>query len=395
MKFHNHSCCRNTCGCNDNVTSAPGLGRVCGPNVNTEGIDFAPEENNLVYLDKVFSYNNSTACPILFDICTAGPMGNRFNVDLTMEEMDRCGCGCGCGCGDNNCVLDPDATFRVDSAVAFLDYIDTRPPGNIDRCQVTIDGEPVDAVNFINGRYMVSTAEVSTKIQRTRCLEAGLPTKTFFLLRDIGPFDVRLSFELEGVVNTNGRNCRFKAVFTMRDNAPDLSLPSGCPSSFAIPNLALPCTINGVAPDVFFQFGGVVKMVNPEICIHCSRRPLPGMECDCCDPCCTPPQCSIALSSNLVIEPSVQAEVIRPTLFCLKGCEAMLPCSPLGQEAEEECPDPFASPCSCGTRRASLPSSRDCNCEHEPRLRDSDDDWRCNTSRPTAFQFNGCNGCTW
>lgn len=413
MRFHHHPNQRSTCDRSDLVTCEPCLGRVCGSNNDLEGVDFTPEENNLVYLDKVFSYNKSTSCPIPFEFCTAGPLGNRFEVEFTMEDRGRRSGGC---C-DNSCVLEPDAVFRVDRAVAFLDYIDTRPPGQIDPCQVTLNGDPVDDVTFINGRYLVNTSGVLSKVQRTRCQDVGLPSKTFFLVRDVGPFDIRLSFEVEGVVNTNGKNCRFCAKFTMRDRAPDLCLPSCCPASFAVPNLALPCAINGIAPDVLFQFGGSVEMVNPEICVNCSRRPLPGMEEDCCNPCCTPSHCGIVLSANLVIEPSIQVESVRQTLFCVKGCEAMLPCSPVGTETgEEDCPDPFAPACSCGTSRPAALPSRDCDCENEDWFNEWEDDCQCNDHRrhgrpdgrpdhrqscncnssfPTSFQFNGCNGCTW
>ena len=46
----------------------PKLCSVCGPNVNTEDVLFSAREANLVYMDKVYSYNKATACPILHAI---------------------------------------------------------------------------------------------------------------------------------------------------------------------------------------------------------------------------------------------------------------------------------------------------------------------------------------
>ena len=42
-------------------SGGPKLCSVCGPNVNTEDVLFSAREANLVYMDKVYSYNKAEA----------------------------------------------------------------------------------------------------------------------------------------------------------------------------------------------------------------------------------------------------------------------------------------------------------------------------------------------
>lgn len=360
------------------------LGRICGTSIHTDDVDFTPSRSNLVYMDKVYSYNQATSCPILFHLDTGRTPAGTFHVDIDLSDPIRsrnCGASCGC-CG---CNLDPDAVFTVESGTATLDHIMTRPPDSIDPDQVTIDGFPADAVTFSNGLYTVDVSGLLSKIQKTRCKEAGLPTKHFFLLQGIGHWTIRATFTLRGTVNSNGKTCRFVATFELDDDAPGICVPPHCPSSFAIPDLALPCTANGIAPDINFQFGGKLKLINPQLCYSCIAPPQPAEEpatsCDCN----SSPFGRLALVTQLVLEPNIHAESVRRSLFCIRAREGQIPCSPAGTELSFEntdCPNPFAPDCPCDSTAA---ESAACNCENRPAAQ----------VRPSAFQFNGCNGCTW
>lgn len=335
------------------------LGNVCGTNIDTEGIDFTNEKSNLVYMDKVFCFTDATSCPLMFNLNTGGPNQNRFVTELTLEPQNCC-------CSP--CTLEPNAVFNIENSFVVVEYFNTRPPGNLSANQVSLDGYPVDSVDYSNGQYLAKTAGIGSMLQRERCMDAGLPTKAFFLINNVGPWDIRAKYVLEGTVNTGGRNCRFCCKISNADGTVNTQLPPSCGSSFAIPDLSLPCSINGIAPDIRFQFDAGVELVNPTLTLNGGGRcPKPSCGCGCgceCEPQCdrivdslgqnfgnnyNPNNLTLTLASKVAIEPTVHIEVVRQTLFCTNACEALIPCDGSVSAAEdEECVNPFLPDCSCG-----------------------------------------------
>lgn len=407
------------------------LGRTCGTNIDTEGIEFTNQEPNLMYIDKVFSFNEDTTCPILFNLNTGGQNANKYTTELFLE-----------GCGLIPCTLTSNAVFKIEKAFVVVEYFNTRPPGNISAPQVTLDGFPVDSVTYSNGQYTASTANVLPKIQKDQCLDRGLPTKSFFLITNGGPWDFRATYVLEGTVNTNGRNCCFRAEIKNAPDSGNTSLPNGSLSNFSIRNLSLPCSINGVAPDILFQFRAKINLVNPRLVVNCGSVPVSapieavdsviGSGSLCCCPCppCPAPinSCTVSLVTTLAVEPVVHVETVRRTLFCVNACEALQPCegslvAAEIEENEEDCliggidrPD-----CQCGNSNVRGVSAcrnqwiggvtvgtgtcEDCvwgrteghNCIPNRRNRnDCIGASECiRDKRRTAFQFHSCNGCSW
>jgi len=105
------------------------LGHTCGTNIDTEGIEFANKQPHLTYIDKVFSFNEDTSCPILFNLNT-GQNRDDFQVKLLLD---------GCDCSNEPCTLTRDAVFEIDNTFVVVEYFNTRPPGNINASQVTLD----------------------------------------------------------------------------------------------------------------------------------------------------------------------------------------------------------------------------------------------------------------
>ena len=451
------------------------LGCTCGTNIDTEDIEFTRQQPNLMYIDKVFSFNNDTASPILFNLNTGGQNTNNFITELTLD-----------GCSLFPCTLSSNAVFEIDNSFVAVEYFNTRPPGNIAAPQVTLDGFPVDSVSFSNGQYTAATTNVLSKVQKERCLNRNLPTKAFFLISNAGPWDLRATFVFEGTVNTNGRTCRFRLQISNAPDSANISLPTGSLSSFAIPQLSLPCIVDGVAPTILFQFNAKVNLVNPRLVVNCSPIPTTagGLGVDslengrhCCPPC---PEvgsifdnpCRVSLASAVAVEPVVHVETVRKTLFCVNACEGLQPCQGnlVAAEAEdiaEECVlggvdrpdcqcnkgrdrDDVGGVSRCNRRNEVLGTAIECGgqvipagvagevtvgagtCEdcvwgdtrmHDCRRRRSDDDDAMGASdidrrhrttecdieddddelleeelrrrARTAFQFNGCNGCSW
>ena len=379
------------------------LGHTCGTNFDTEDIDFANQQNYLTYLDKVFSFNKDTASPILFNLNTGGRNSNKFTTELLLD-----------GCSIIPCTLSRNAVFEIENAFVVVEYFNTKPPGNINASQVTLDGFPVDSVHYSNGQYTARTANVLPRVQKERCLNLGLPTKAFFLITNVGPWDLRATYVLEGTVNTNGRLCRFRLEISNAQNAPNTTLHHNCPSSFSVRNLSLPCIVNGTAPEVLFQFSAKISLVNPQIYVTCGR-PQPLLEedeveierHDCwpprpdVDPCNNENVLNVALVSNVAVEPTVHVQTVRRTLFCINACEALQPCqgsivAAEIQEDEEDCVDVNPNPCRCGS------GNNVGGIGTRPHRSNNTDRLGCNTQQIPAgvggavtVGSGNCNDCVW
>ncbi len=443
------------------------LGHTCGTNIDTEGVEFTRESPHLTYIDKVFSFNKDTASPLLFNLNTGGMQSENYTTELFLE-----------GNSLFPCTLSPDAVFEIDNSFVAVDFFSTRPPGNIYASQVTVDGFPVDSVSFANGQYTARTDNLVARVQKNRCLERNLPTKVFFLISNAGPWDFRATYVLEGTVNTGGRNCRFRAVISNAPNSSNSMLPNNGLSSFSVRNLSLPCSVNGIAPEIQFQFSANVNLVNPRLvavcgesqrpcpppCIPCCPPPCPPPCTPCCPPPCPPPcipccppcppcppavsplSCTVALISNVSIEPVVQVQTVRKTLFCLNACEGLQPCDGSLRAVENEenaedceiggvdrpdcrcrsggsgnrpCREDTSDDAACRPCRDESAGNRDCRprrrpenlggcdrrlirdlarelCDDMEDTSDVDDTSECSRSdtRP-AFRLHGCNGCSW
>ena len=206
-----------------------------------------------------------------------------------------------------------------------IEYIETNPPGYRSPSQVLLDGKTVDSVRFENDRYIVGASSIIPKIQSKICEEEGLPTKAFFLLRNVCNWEFRATIVIEGTVNTGGRTCCFRAKIRNNENEPPITVPSGCCSNFAIPDLAIPCPVNGNSPEITFRFGGKIKLVNPELKVKCGRR-RPNQ--NGCPEFIKPDseECSLTLKTTVAIEPTVHVQVVRRTLFVIDAKEGIMPC---------------------------------------------------------------------
>jgi len=307
----------------------PCLGSRCGTNIDSDSMTFSAPKSNLVYMDKVYSYNKTESCPLLLPLTTT-----PATYTATLSANDPC-CSCGDGCG-----VDLTSSFVATNAYVIPEQFLLN--GTLTPAQVTVNGLPVDTVTEENGQYVASTAGLITQIQRNCCMEYGLPTKAFFLASAVGPWAIRLRIVVEGTVTTGGKNCCFKAEF-VNNAGTFVALPDTAVSNFAIPKLSLPCAVNGVAPTIRFQFGAMAQFLNPTLTVDAAATPG------------GPVASSLVLGGTLVISPTMSAEVIRKSLFCITACEAMLPCDgteealAIAQDDDGDTCDPFAPDCACGS----------------------------------------------
>lgn len=377
---------------NSNSRSCCGtsLCSVCGTNINTEDVDFSRTEANLVYMDKVYSYNKATACPILQSFTVT----DAWSTELILKEnensdcdCDRCNCGCNCGCNRNcgcECTLTAEAVFTVTRSFVLVSSL-TLPNGALVANDVTVDGIAVDSLTQRGNRYIATTDNLITQVNRKRCQELGLPSKNFLLITGAGPWIFRGTIVLEGTVNTGGKTCCFQARFT----TPDAGFTIGGESTFAVPKLSLPCSINGVSPTIEFSFTGLIYVLNPQLTVRQNNGNL-----------------ILNLTGSLAVQPQLNVEVVRRTLFCIQACEGILPCD--GTETafeldsdDDDCTWPPSPACRCGTKASPLNDADICDrsvsCSFE------DDSRSCNCTggetreerENNGFQWNGCNGCSW
>jgi len=127
-------------------------------------------------------------------------------------------------------------------------------------------------------------------------------------------------------------------------------LPTGSLSNFAIRDLALPCSINGISPDILFQFNAKVNLINPVLTIDCNIMTTNGTDTGvgaqkvsaksgnlaASSSHCSSPQvivnnvlgnnCRLVLTSTVSVEPVVHVQTVRRTLFCVNACEGLQPC---------------------------------------------------------------------
>lgn len=393
----------------------PKLCSVCGPNVNTEDVLFSAREANLVYMDKVYSYNKATACPILHAIAE----GTEWTTELVLESIKddcdcgcdngcgcgcnqgcggNCGCGCGggrpprrgccsCCCGDSGCTLTSDAVFNITRSYVLVQSLGLGDEV-LTAADVTVDGVAVDSLTKVGNKYTATTDNLVNETARERCKDLGLPSKHFFLINNAGPWQLTATIVLEGTVNTAGKTCCFQAKFKTAS-----PITVNDTSTLAIPKLALPCSINGVSPTINFSFGGIVYVLNPNITASC-----------------TDDNCTLTLEGSLAVQPQVNAEVVRRTLFCVDACEGMLPCdgteAAYELDADDDCTWPPAPACRCGT--APTPSNDPDICDTSIVCNFDDDDKPCNCTgsenderpgrpprpgRPGGAQHGSCSGC--
>ena len=315
----------------------PNLGSRCGTSIDQDALEFSASKSNLIYLDKVFSYNKGESCPILLPLTTTA---ETYTATLNVTENSGCCC--------NSCGADCSSTFTVNNAVVLVEQV--LLTGTISPEDVTVNGITVDDITTENGQYVAATANLISQIQRTCCTDFGLPTKTFFLASNIGPWSIRIRIILEGVISTNGRNSCFRAEFTNATGTFQ-ALPATSTSNFAISKLSLPCSVNNTAPTIRFQFGAKAQILNPVLTLTTPAAEEP----------CTALASNLVLNGTLVISPTISTEVVRKSLFCITACEAMLPCDgtfaalTAAQADEDDTTNPFAPDCSCGQNHTPIP----------------------------------------
>lgn len=309
------------------------LGNVCGVNLETEDMHFTPKKPNLVYMDKVFSYNNAVGCPMVVPIDTGGKNASLYNAKLTI-----CQNNCGCGCGTE---INSNSQFTVEDSIVLVEAFRLR--NGINNSQVTVDGYSVDSIAQYGDQFVAQTANLIPRIQKERCLAAGLPTKGFFLITGAAHWAYQARFILKGTVTTNGTCHEFCLEITMDPSCLNTPLPPDKISNFVVNNLSLPCIIKGMAPVIRFQFGANAQLQNPQLTVNCASTGNSESACQTCN-------CNVALCGNIIFEPTIQVEVVRTSLFCVEAHEAKIPCQGsmeefLESDTDEDCPDPCADGC--------------------------------------------------
>ncbi|MHC1722883.1 MAG: hypothetical protein AB9836_06715 [Aminipila sp.] len=360
----NHSC---HTGCTN------GLASVCGTAIDIDDLDFAQSRNHLLYVNKVFSKGQGTASPIVFNLRTCpttfqtqlllSPLSTQETNNLCEEilgvechchnhnhdhdhnhscnhgannDVANWGCNCNCNCGSvlgaATCQLDENAVFEVLKSHVRVTAFRLANPAGLSPNQVTVDGLPVDSLFNSGNSFEATVTSNLPNIIKPPCAENNLPTKAFFLISCAGPWVYQAEFVIEGTVTTNGTTCCFRATFTTLSLSP---IPSNIPiSNIAVPKISIPCVSGGMAPRIVFSFSAEMSLLNPVITV------VTNPEND---------NLFLVLTTSVVVEPTVDVQVLKQSLLCINACEAVFPCegteSAVESEEEEE---ELEQECHCG-----------------------------------------------
>ncbi len=344
---------------------------------------------SMVYLNKIFTDIATRSCPLLTEF-TAN--AETFTQQLSFYELAEQGCGCndgdnngcnnhgcggqcGCGCGCGvSLEFNDDLTFVVEHTQVFISAFSLVEPEGLTVADVTVNGVPVDTLDYFNDRFMASANALMAQISDCKCMEKGMSTKGFLLIQNAGGWLARLTVVVQGIAFGCGGGKRFRLVMTSRENVP-VSIPGT--NTFAASSICLPCTVGGISPIINFSFSASASLLNPVI------TPDAGTD-----------TCNVTLTGSLVTEPIANIQVTRQTLFTTTAAIV-----------EQTC-DGVPEPCEPA-------SVNNCCCDHDRDTWDRCDDGNacdtcgscqtcepCEPVKPTqprrpqiSCQWNGCNGC--
>ncbi|QHI73038.1 hypothetical protein [Aminipila terrae] len=368
----NHSC---HTGCTN------GLASICGTSIDLDDLNFAQSRNHLVYVNKVFSKGQGTASPLVFNLTTSpakfqtqlllSPLTSPAAENLCEEVLGtscRChnhdhswdqdtqncvgntGCNCNCNCnnvlGASTCQLDENAVFEVLKSHVRVTAFNLANPSGLSPNQVTVDGFPVDSLFNLDGSFEATLNSSLPNIIKPPCAENGLPTKAFFLISCVGPWVFQAEFVIEGTVNTNGNICCFRAIFRTLSTSP---ICANIPvSNIAVDKISVPCVSGGMSPRIVFSFGANMSLLNPVLTVVSDTDE---------------DSLFLVLSTPVVVEPTVDVQVIKQALLCINACEAIFPCEGTESAVEEEEEEAeLDQECHCGTNNDVESASNNFNC---------------------------------
>ena len=325
---------------------------------------------SMVYLNKIFSNSEAHSCPLLGELTATS---ETFDQQLSFYEPADCSCGCGCNCNSCNCLeFGDDLNFVIDNTQVFVSDFLLEDPTSLATENVTVNGIPVDTLEYEGGRFIASTNALLSRISNCACLERGLSTKAMFLISDAGPWLAKLTIVVQGSVFGCGSCKKFKLIMTTSEGI-SINIPGT--STFAISDICLPCTTGGIAPIINFSFLANASLLNPVITTDTGTG-----------------TCNVILTGALVTEPAATIQVTRQTLFQIDAEPVSAPCDDLRrcsqspgvctcqQDPISPC-NPCCNTCSNGVSAISAATEGDCGCD-EP----------CHTE--ICCQFNGMNGCS-
>lgn len=366
---------------------------ICGPNIDTENIEFSKNESNLVYLDKVYSYNEDKAASILQKIDTSSQ--EQLQTELIIGNAIT-----GCSpcqnmfcCQDNSCVLDSNAVFSVEEAGFLVESFELSTPSNLTSSDVSLEGQNVGSLTYQGGQYTAGINSILPEVMKCDCLDSAMPSKNYFVVENAGPWILSGVIFATGTVTTGGKTCRFRLRIKTSPSE-GFYIPETV--NFVVPRLSVPCSINGVAPVIRFSFGGTINLLKPSISVVNQSATTAngnggtssgttnsgsaagtgttsgnttnnnGSAAAVTNTTINSGGLTVALSASLVIQPKINVEVVRKTMFCLSACEAMVPCDGsieqyLANLEEEEICDKGYPPCGCGSRSSYTTSNESQN----------------------------------
>lgn len=306
-------------------------------------------DNNFVYLNKIFYNQQEKASPILTPLnSTTAELTQQLTINSKPCSAVVTGCGCNSGntvkiansydCECNCCcdfILTADTTFDISNIYVVVHSFILSDGAELTADDVTVEGIPITGLTRNGNQYVGDLSGIMGEI--TRCACHSPCTKVcpgnYVMITADGPWELDATIVVEGTVFNNGPSCHFKICFDTAVGTP-IAVTGG--ATFAFCGVEIPCQISGISPSLIFDFDACTKILNPEITVTCDG----GV--------CTP-----ILTGSIVVTPTADLQVTRPSIFNLGPCEVEMPCDDLGQcnpcnENELPCIDEGDN-CCCNT----------------------------------------------
>lgn len=233
------------------------------------------------YIDRIYDYEVGPGSAI-FDNITTDTIAYSTSIVVTSPISNCC----------VPCSLASNSVFNVsDCQIATLTSL--TPGTALTVGNVLVNGSPVNSLTLnANGSY-TATLSQSNAVPLSDCYEAGLGTKSTFMITNAGnPWFYSGNYQLYGTVNTAGQNCNFQLNF--QEIAPTTATTTT--STFIIQNICIPdenATLN-------FYINGVVDLITPSVVYDpVSQTPI--------------------VNTNVAISPNVTVEVLQKTKVCMQA----------------------------------------------------------------------------
>ncbi|MGL4849549.1 MAG: hypothetical protein ACRC28_11630 [Clostridium sp.] len=266
------------CNCNNTNEVKKCENSLCCDGLSKVKFNVAKAKTICAYVDRIYDGKSGSGSPLFHALTTNA---TDYISTLSLKPLNENCC--------TTCAVGDDALFFVDNCptVELLD--------------INVVTAPTPAKVLVNGAAVAAVADLGNSDYKVTLLDAniinipeceGTGKKSTLMLDTIGTWTYRAKYKLNGTMNYSGQTCKFEAVIESTiDVAPDTAA-----STLIVQELCIPSK----EAKINLSIGGKISIINPQLSY---------------DPVANAP----ILKANIVIIPTVDAEVIENKKVCMQA----------------------------------------------------------------------------